>query len=622
MGILVKHIRIRNFRSIESLDLELGSTNLLIGQNNTGKSNFLCAVNVALGLMTDFSEADIYVTDGERLAKTKGATIDIYIYPTDDEGNRTAKFTDFWASVFTEKWIGTSLEGSFVGIRAEIKLDKDRENYAVSRKCITQWGDEFERTVTKSQKDSFTDDMRQFISAFYMDANRDIVQDLRNKKSFFGRVTSGSNLSEDKITKIESRLSAVNEMIIQNIPALQETKSRISAIGKTIGSESSSVEIEPLTRKLSDLNRGMDIVMKDGGANFSISQNGHGTRSWISFLTLSAFVENQSNKIKDEDEEAEQYAMLTMEEPEAHLHPQAQRQLFAQMQDFTGQKIISTHSPSIIAQSILADAVYFYKENGRTIAKRYKALDGTEPVDDNMDEYILREVINTRADILFSSAVILCEGITEELALPIFFHKHFGCAPFAHGVSIVNIGGAGKYLPYLTLLKNFNIPWAIFSDGESDAITAVSSAVTTVFNVDYTVCSNVVILDDGQEYETYLINEGYGEAMIEAICEYEEDEDYLSNYMARMQGQHRKPKIAEKLGLERTDIVRNYDGEAGRNIALKEMCLGGKTIYALPVAKKIVLHTDVNKRIPTKIKSLFDELKNMLGLSIVAQTEE
>ena len=34
---------------------------------------------------------------------------------------------------------------------------------------------------------------------------------------------------------------------------------------------------------------------------------------------------------------------------------------------------------------------------------------------------IEREVINTRGELLFSNAIVLCEGTTEEQAIPIYF---------------------------------------------------------------------------------------------------------------------------------------------------------------------------------------------------------
>ncbi|MDR3238129.1 MAG: ATP-binding protein, partial [Spirochaetia bacterium] len=49
MGIFLAEIRIRNYRSLEYVEVELGMTNILIGQNNSGKSNFLRAINIALG---------------------------------------------------------------------------------------------------------------------------------------------------------------------------------------------------------------------------------------------------------------------------------------------------------------------------------------------------------------------------------------------------------------------------------------------------------------------------------------------------------------------------------------------------------------------------------------------
>jgi putative ATP-dependent endonuclease of OLD family len=591
------------------MSLDLGMSNLLIGQNNTGKTNFLRALNIAISGASDISENDIFVTQNERLNKTKVAVIDILFQPIDCEGKICNAFSDFWTSVFTDVWITTSNEGNFVGIRTEIKLDPFKDSYVLSRHCIRQWGESIDTAMIETKKTTFNDDIRTSLQSFYMDANRDIVQDLRNRKSYFGRVTSNYDLSDEKIRDIEEQLSTMNAMIIESIPSLSQTKERISAIGETIGSSSSTVEIEPLARKLSDLNKGMDIVMKDGfAAAFPISQQGYGTRSWISFLTLAAFTENQNEKLRVDDEEAEQYIMLTMEEPEAHLHPQAQRQLFEQISNFTGQKIVSTHSPSIVAHSILADAIYFSKRDGKTSAVRYKACNNK----DNVDLMIFREVINTRADILFASAVILCEGITEELALPVYFQSYFGCAPFALGVNIINTGGKDKYQPFLSLIRDFDIPWFIFSDGEPDAIKAVSSAVKAIFNVDdYAALGTVFVLENGDDYEKYLIHAGYSDVMISAICDYEEDDKFFENYIQKMDGQRRKK-----------DIVRDYKHENGQTEALIDICHEHKTDFALPIARKIVEETDVDKRIPPKIKQVFDVLANRLGYNRAATEEE
>jgi len=620
MGILLTKIRISNFRSIESMSLDLGMSNLLIGQNNTGKSNFLRAINIAIAGATDVSENDIFVTAGELLEKTKIAVIDTMFQPIDINEKLVSGFSDFWTGVFTDTWITTHNTGNFVAIRTEIKLDPMEESYFINRRCIRQWGESAETAQLDPKKPLFNENMRKYLQSTYMDANRDIVNDMRNRKSYFGRVTSSYDISEERIRRIEEQLSSVNSMIIESIPALRQTKEKLAAISDTIGDASITVEIESLARRLSDLNKGMDIVMKDSNsASFPISQHGSGTRSWISFLTLSAFVDNQNEKIKKNGEEAEQYFMLTMEEPEAHLHPQAQRQLFSQINSFTGQKIISTHSSSIVAHSALADAIYFSKRDGRTSAVRYRT-DANAPKQGKKtpDEKIVREVINTRADILFATAVVLCEGITEELALPVFFHEYFGCSPYSHGVSFIGIGGL-NYKTYLSLIKDFEISWYIFSDGEQKAIKSVKSAVRAIFDKDYSTPDNVVILDNGNTYEQYLIQEGYSDIIIEAVCEYEDDDNYLDTYMEHKQGQERKKNMANKLG---KGTIRDYTVSSGRTDALLDLCLENKTEYALPVAKKIIAQFDVAKRIPPKIETLLSLLSARIGIDRVAAGED
>ena len=140
-----------------------------------------------------------------------------------------------------------------------------------------------------------------------------------------------------------------------------------------------------------------------------------GTRSWISFLTLGAYVDWEKQRLVEDDPESESYIMLTMEEPEAHLHPQAQQKLYSQLCKFSGQKIISTHSPSIVAQAELCDLIHFEKINGKTQAHSFNASNYTEEEKNR----IKREVISSHGELLFANTILLCEGITEEQALPI-----------------------------------------------------------------------------------------------------------------------------------------------------------------------------------------------------------
>lgn len=80
MGISIFKVRIENFRSIKNLELTLSMINVVIGANNCGKSNFLKAMNVALGQNRTISSDDIYVDKDEVLDNTKCATTEETIF--------------------------------------------------------------------------------------------------------------------------------------------------------------------------------------------------------------------------------------------------------------------------------------------------------------------------------------------------------------------------------------------------------------------------------------------------------------------------------------------------------------------------------------------------------------
>src|SRR5260370_34788448 len=66
----IARLVVKNFRSIEALDVTLGQVSALIGPNNSGKSNILAAIHRVLGRdwvrVSDFSEDDVFGKDSSR----------------------------------------------------------------------------------------------------------------------------------------------------------------------------------------------------------------------------------------------------------------------------------------------------------------------------------------------------------------------------------------------------------------------------------------------------------------------------------------------------------------------------------------------------------------------------
>lgn len=634
MGILIKNIRVNNYRSLENVELELEEINILIGQNNVGKSNLMKALDMAFNGSRIISEDDIYVKEGEHLTKGKKAIIDIKICPIED-GEIKKDFSDFWTGVFTDRWIITDeINGSYVGIRTIIEYDIKKNDYIVIRKPIIEWNDSIEESKT-GRKQLFTSDMHDFINHFYMDAHRDVTEDIRNRKSYFGRATSRVDLDEKKVEELEEKLNSVNLEIVSKIAAINETKVNLSKIGKTLGNTKSVVQIEPLSRKISDLHKGMDITFKDGNAaTFSVAQHGMGTRSWISFLTLGAYVDFFHKSIKKEEEEADDLVILSLEEPEAHLHPQAQRQIYQQLIEFKGQKIVSTHATSILAQADLKNIVQLKKKDGKTYVNRFNIENySTEEI-----EKIEREVIKTHGELIFSNIIVLCEGITEEQALPIYFKEFFGIDPTYMGINIIGIGGQ-NYKSYMKFIKEFDINWYVFSDGEKGVIQCVKNAVKKVFDKDYSMLNNVFIIENEFDIEKMLIKHGVVKQIIAAINKANEQEDFYDKYLTKLNGDvktHRKKTdkppcetcgqyIYEDIIDEDENGLTNEETKLYRCMISKN----GKAKYATYIAKEIVKNPDITKRFPLIILRLLMRIEKDFeigrseeynGLKIIGET--
>src|SRR5262249_2977331 len=161
----------------------------------------------------------------------------------------------------------------------------------------------------------------------------------------------------------EKELSSINENIVESSEVLTHIQSHLREFHETLSCEENSISVTPLARHLRDLSRGMDVVLSTRGAPpFPLHRQGMGTRSLGTLFTFWAYI---TWRQKDSPEAV--HPMTALEEPETHLHPQAQRALFRQITKMPGQRIISTHSPYICSQAQIAQMRHFSKQGEETI---------------------------------------------------------------------------------------------------------------------------------------------------------------------------------------------------------------------------------------------------------------
>lgn len=523
-GIFVKEVRIRNYRCLHSVDVELDALTLLIGQNNSGKTSFLNALFAAIGAgQRGLSSDDVFIRTTEVAApKNRTVAIDILVRPTDGTGNIVDVFAqgspwlELWGSGIVQEENGNDL----AAIRTLYKWNAVKGEYALERRFIKDWQKDSTKWMDSKPVEKVSQVSSQQLeplALYLLDAKRDISEDLRSRSSFWGKMVEEHGLTPTDVDRIEKDLTTINEDIVNSSDTFKHIQDHLKNFHMTLSCDKESIAINPVARHLRDLSRGMDVVLSTRGAPpFPLNQQGMGTRSLGTFFTFWAFTTWRQKH----GTAGAVHPMMALEEPEAHLHPQAQRAVFEQIKRMPGQRIISTHSPYICSQSEVAHMRHFSKLGEETRVSRIDT--GTTKLTSEDLRKIKRHVMNTRGDILFARALLLFEGDTEEQALPDFAEKHWKTHPNDLGYSFVGVGGYGNYLPFLRMAESFSIPWFIFSDGEPKAVDAVNIALSAIGHSDIPSNTRVFVVPNGNDYEALLASESTNwAALVEMIIEHE-----------------------------------------------------------------------------------------------------
>ena len=587
MSILIKTVRIAGFRGLENIEVTLEQTTILTGMNNTGKTSFLKALQLALGDRQFVSQDDFFIKGSSVSEKI---IIDLLIVPINGDGKPCEDFSGDWEILFTTDRIrNDDIGNAFVSLRTIITFDMIKNSYKTQQFILQDWpkfkqDDVDWSDVENGKRTSFHFDEVPF---FYMDAQRDILEDTKLRSSYLGKMLSKIEYSPKDIKDIEDQIKSLNERAVSSSDILSNIKTSLKELDTAMDTRSEGIEITPFTKKIRDLNKGLTIYYTDSHDSFSMEYHGMGTRSWSSLLTLKSFIALLSKNA--EKEKSMFFPVLAIEEPEAHLHPNAQKKLFGQINAISGQKIIATHSPYIAASAKLDHIRNFYKDETVTCGRI--EVESLTPEDIRK---INRQVINTRGEIFFSKLLVFCEGETEEQALPIFVQKNFGKTSVEMGLNFVGVGGHRSYLPFLRFAEALNIPWIIFSDAENTPDKNVKGSVQQQFSncgspKSETDC--IVFMDDGNDFEKQLISDGFGDEIKKAIASL----DVYTNE------KHRKAKEQDRL----TEIESYNDDK------LYEVITGSKTQYGPAIAEQIV---ESDKELPPKAIDLYDKISVILKM--------
>jgi putative ATP-dependent endonuclease of OLD family len=148
--------------------------------------------------------------------------------------------------------------------------------------------------------------------------------------------------------------------------------------------------------------------------HFELYQNGLGYNNLIYTATVLGDLKQRKTL------QAETYAALLIEEPEAHLHPQLQNLFFNYLNKLDTEQgfqiFISSHSPTITAKADLKSIIVLQNQANKTHAL---SLTKSGLTGDNQ-KYLHKFLDVTKSQMFFSNGVILVEGISEALLMPAF----------------------------------------------------------------------------------------------------------------------------------------------------------------------------------------------------------
>lgn len=442
--------RVRDFRGVQEATLDLGVTTVVVGENNVGKSALLEALDVALGNRSAFT-TDLRIAPSGTVSEF---SIDMELRPS--AGKAFDQGTVDLLGVTYRPAPQTGVQSYF--LRAIGRVDETQRAVRVQRGFVNAW--ESPRAEAFSEELSAV--QRQALWFALLDAQRDLADDLRSRTSPWGKLLRRLQLDANTRADFEHQLAQLSSKVTTALPDSAKLASSIERLESVLAGQVSKARVALLPRTLEDLWRTTDLLVQASGhPELSIGQQGMGARSLSAILAFRAWLEAEIAVAV----EPPIMVVTAFEEPEAHLHPQAQRAVFGEIATMYGQKVISTHSPYVASVAAL-DAFRVVRRSPTVEVRSAFGIEAELQQDPDGLANIRRFCLRRNGDMIFARLVILGEGDTEAGVLPAIARVWWTQAPEVRGVAIVPMDGVNNARTFASFLERLGVPWLALLDGD------------------------------------------------------------------------------------------------------------------------------------------------------------